>query len=431
MKKFFMEKGFGISEFSGHVSSSYSFLLTSQGTGAGVGTLKMQVSSNITVTLGSNAKFYTNSAGTTGESATWNITSGALRTIYIKCTIGTASMTLSDVTKLTRWGGEDAGNEGWITANENCPKITASISKITTLTHLNLSGYSLLSDSAMPSSLTYLRLYNYLADTITWTSTSTLPSGLTYLNIWTGQVTLTTTYNPANLNYLLIYGSKINITFTGSFPNTMTVLDIDTTPSTITINGALPTSLVGLYILGSPNVTWSYTGALPSGLNTLYLKSGTINWTYSGALPSGMITVDINYILMNAGSHVYWTSTDALPSNLSYLELIHPDINWNYSGALNNAFGRLVLYGPNINYTGNFAGTGNFNYINLSDFRTTKMDDAAIITLLTDLTNRVGGFPATVTIGDYTNYASPPAGVTTAINAFKAAKSVTTVTLAA
>lgn len=44
---------------------------------------------------------------------------------------------------------------------------------------------------------------------------------------------------------------------------------------------------------------------------------------------------------------------------------------------------------------------------------------------------RVGGLPATVTINDYADYASPPTEVTEAVDTLKATKGVTTVNLGA
>jgi len=54
-----------------------------------------------------------------------------------------------------------------------------------------------------------------------------------------------------------------------------------------------------------------------------------------------------------------------------------------------------------------------------------------MITLLTSLTNRVGTLPSTIIINDYADYASPPAGVITAVATLKSTKSITTVTLGA
>jgi len=52
-----------------------------------------------------------------------------------------------------------------------------------------------------------------------------------------------------------------------------------------------------------------------------------------------------------------------------------------------------------------------------------------MVTLLTQMKNRTGSLPATVIINDYEDYASPPSEVTDAVDALKAAKSITTINL--
>lgn len=284
----------------------FAALLTSVGTGAGVTTVKMQVSSNITVTLGANAKFYSDAGGTADESATWAITSGALRTIYLKCTTGTATMTFSDATKVTKWG--DSANDGWASP-ANSARITVTINKLP-LTQLKLTGRA-------------------------------------------------------------------------------------------TLNGALPSGL--LYILMTESgIIWTYTGALPTGLTLCHMDGSGIAWTYSGALPTGLTYL---YILL---------------------------ANWTYNGALPTGLTMIYLNGSGTNWTGlDIGNNGNVSTFLLTNYRIAKMSSADMITLLTQLTNRTGTLPATITINDYADYASPPAGVVTAVNTLKAAKSITTVNLGA
>lgn len=117
---------------------SYAALLTSTGTGAGVSTLRIQVSSNITVTLGANAKFYSDAGGTADESAIWLLTSGAVRTIYLKCTTGTATMTFSDVSKLINFG-QKAISDGWV-SGQNAAILTLDIGKFINLVHLGINA---------------------------------------------------------------------------------------------------------------------------------------------------------------------------------------------------------------------------------------------------------------------------------------------------
>ena len=261
---------------------SYASLLTSAG--AGVATLKMTVSADITVTLGANAKFYSDAAGTLDESATWSLTAGALRTIYLKCTTGTATMTFSDITKVTTIG--DFSNTGYSTA-ANAPSWGVAINKFVNITILWITGKSVI--------------------------TGTPPSPLTFL-------------------------------------------------------------------YAHMDVVWSFSGAIPTGVNYLNLGVG-ITYSYSGSLPSVNV---------------------------------------------------LTLSGDNINWTGLAIESGsNIVILNLTNYRTSKMSSADMVTFLTQLTTRTGTMPATITINDYADYASPPAEVVTAVNTLKATKSITTVNLGA
>ena len=286
----------------------YTMTLTSIGTGAGVSTLRMEVSADIIVTLGANAKFYTDAAGTLGESSTWTITSGALRTIYLKCTTGTALMTFSDVSKVTKWGSN--ASDGW-TSGANAAKITTVIGNMP-LVQLRITGTS---------------------------------------------------------------------TFTGALPTGLGTLSLDGASIVWTYNGALPTGLTYLTLAGA-SIAWTYNGALPTGLGTLYLNGASIVWTYNGALPTGLTF--------------------------------------------------LWLFGVSIAWTGlDIGNNGNISTFNLVNYRVVKMSSADMITLLTQMTGRTGTLPATVTINDYQDYASPPSGVTDAVAILKTTKSITTVNLGA
>jgi len=65
----------------------------------------------------------------------------------------------------------------------------------------------------------------------------------------------------------------------------------------------------------------------------------------------------------------------------------------------------------------------------LLNYRIAKMTSAQMVLLLDSMRTKTGTFPTTVTINDYADYASPPAEVVAAVDALKAAKSITTVNL--
>jgi len=164
---------------------------------------------------------------------------------------------------------------------------------------------------------------------------------------------------------------------------------------------ALPTGLTYLYLLGA-NINWTYSGALPTGLTYLNLFSNSINWTYSGALPTGL-----TYVLL-LGSNINWTYSGALPTRLTTIYLSGANINWSYTY---------------------ITGSANITNFKLLNYRIAKMTSAQMVLLLDSMRTKTGTFPTTVTINDYADYASPPAEVVAAVDALKAAKSITTVNL--
>lgn len=252
--------------------------LTSTGTGAGVSTMAMQVSSNITITLGANAKFYTDAAGTLGESSTWTITSGALRTIYLKCTTGTASAKISDVRKITEFG--NTTTDGWVSST-NAASLSCNISKMSNMLRFRVTGTSAISGNP-PSGLTY---FSMVGAGITWTSSGTLPAGLTYLFLggngisWTGSGPL-----PSGIIILNLTGTGISWTHSGAFPTGITYLNI---------NGS-QIAWTGLDISGSGNITTfnllNYRISKMSSADMITLLTNLTNRV--GALPATVVIND-------------------------------------------------------------------------------------------------------------------------------------------
>lgn len=121
----------------------YAMLLTATGTGAGVSTLRLLTTVSHTAILTGLSKFYTDAAGTANESATWQITSGALRTIYIRCPSATAKL-LIKVRTIQRLGSDATTNNGWASST-NAPSLSADLSKFIIATHIALTGTNTLS----------------------------------------------------------------------------------------------------------------------------------------------------------------------------------------------------------------------------------------------------------------------------------------------
>jgi len=108
--------------------------LRPKGDSTGVATIRLSVSETTTLTLDGVGRFYTNSAGTEGESTSWEITSGALRTRYIKVTDDSSMLTIPDARLITEFGGSSS-LRGW-QSETNMPTIGGDISKLINLTKL-------------------------------------------------------------------------------------------------------------------------------------------------------------------------------------------------------------------------------------------------------------------------------------------------------
>ena len=167
--------------------------LTATGTGAGVSTLRLWTSEDITLTLDGTARFYDNLAGTTNEGLTRTVVAGAMRTFYLRCPSGTANMVWSDATKVLRWG--DNTIDGWVSST-NAASIAGNIEALTNLTYLRVLGSNTLSGSvAGLTNLTYL--YVSGSNTLEFPNVTNI-TRLCYLQVHT-----TVTLTSENVNQLL------------------------------------------------------------------------------------------------------------------------------------------------------------------------------------------------------------------------------------
>lgn len=129
-----------------------SFSITSTGDGTGVGTLKLTVSSDITLSfVYGSGKFYDDAAGTINEGTSHTITAGAERTVYVKTSAGTSTMYISDISKITSIGG-------WASST-NAPSLGGDISEFVELTKIDIQGNNTISgDIDDLADLTYIDL---------------------------------------------------------------------------------------------------------------------------------------------------------------------------------------------------------------------------------------------------------------------------------
>ena len=226
------------------------FELLPTGDGTGYAILRMEASETTTLSIrGGDAKFYTDNSGA-GESSTWTITSGAIRSIFVKCT-SRSLLVFPKQGVITKWGISTSLN-GW-SSEINAPLISSVGFPLRNLTHLHLSGQCEFSGS-LPSGLTYLYL---LGTNINWTYSGSLPSGLTYLYLkgtninWTafdasGSGNITTYYRLLDFvttafsvtNFISLLQSMVSRV--GGLPTTCIISDYDNNPTPDEIKNATP-----------------------------------------------------------------------------------------------------------------------------------------------------------------------------------------------
>jgi len=289
-------------------------LLTSNGDG--VARAGFTVSEDITITLGANAKFYSDASGTLDESSTWNVIAGANRTMYVKCTTGTATFTFSDGRKVTNWA-IGSGN-GWVSLT-TAPSISGDISGLTSLTYVGVEGSNTLSGSvAGLTSLTYFRVTgsNTLSGDI-----SGLKS-LTYVGAYGSNTLSGDISGLKSLTVLIAYGSN---TLSGNISG-LTSLTYVAATGLNTLSGDVSElkSLTVLYVCGlntlSGDINPIVNGIINLLLNPCAMDTYTAGATWSNApvtiKPSvgyGYDSTEIDNILIDmAASNIFSGKTITL-----------------------------------------------------------------------------------------------------------------------
>jgi hypothetical protein len=284
-------------------------ILTATDDGSGVATLRIQVSADTQVTISDNGNFYTDAAGTEGESKVWNVTSGAMRTIYLKVTSGTAKLTFAERRLVTHWGSRSTN--GWLRST-NAPSIAALEalrSAFPNLLELRLDSEAGFVDELqdLPRKLTYITITG--SNTVSG-SLADAPADLTFIFI-SGSNTISGSLAdaPADLTYLSIYGSN---TISGSLADAPAGLTAIFIAGSNTISGSLadaPADLTYIYIYGSNTVSGSLADA-PADLTYIYITGSN---TISGSLADA--PADLRSITIVGSNTVSGSLADA-PANL-------------------------------------------------------------------------------------------------------------------
>lgn len=216
-----------------YVHPTTDLTLTATGTGAGVATLTIVTSEDSVLRLSGGAKFYTDAAGTQGESETRQLYAGQ-STVYIKCTSGTSILTIEHdrVTQI----------RGFVSIT-NAPSLGGDLSLFTNLNYLNITGQNTLSGS-----ITNMVKLTF----ITVTGSNTLSGSVADLTLLTqlyvtGSNTLTGSVE--GLTNILILNIGGNNTLSGSIAGltTLRTVQIDGTLTQITVPNV--TNIKGLHSL--------------------------------------------------------------------------------------------------------------------------------------------------------------------------------------
>ena len=286
--------------------------LNSTGTGTGVSTLKLTVSDTTTMYITGAGKFYTDAAGTLGESTTVTITSGASRTFYLKVTTGTSNIIIyrgnSCVTKLDEWtSSTNAANINLMNLNSipfvmtyffcaGNNTITGDLSNLSNIiTYFNCQGNNTVTGdlSNLP---TVMNTFLCTGSSVITGNLSSLPTVMTFFYC-AGTNTITGNLSSLSsiITYFICYGYNTITGNLSSLPSVMTYFNC-TGNNTITGNlSSLPTVMTYFNCYGS-NTIQQYTGKTwANNMQRVYLRSNTA--TNLTAQMNDQLLIDLN----NAG----------------------------------------------------------------------------------------------------------------------------------
>jgi hypothetical protein len=233
------------------------------------------ITTNIVVTIDGNGKFYTNDAGTTGESSSWTIVAGADRSIYVKVTSGSANMLWFHKGNLTQMGHYPYPPTGGVTlafyqSSVNSPNITASL-------------------SSLPESVISFAILQSWGGSVTG-SLADVPSGLKMLYINSpGTISGNVSSLPDVMEHLALITAN---TITGDVADLPSALFMMYVMGSNTLSGnisGMPAALEYVNIQGLNTITGNISG-IPYSVFYLYLQGqNTVSGNVSG-FPQGVLT---------------------------------------------------------------------------------------------------------------------------------------------
>jgi hypothetical protein len=346
--------------------TSVTLQVVARGDGSGVAVLTIKVSATLELKLSGSARFYTDSAGTLGESTTTTVTAtGGLVSKYIKCPSGTCNLQFMDANYLIGFGHAlDIGstNPGWGRSiggsyDANTPKLVASNWIFPNCVDLGIAYAEIVTFAADISALssalegacltTSVSLTGELADIgdncvlfyIAGANTisgnlSDMPSGMEKFSVGGSNTITGDIVNiPASMIRIEIGGSN---TITGdivNLPQTGILSRINIGGSN-TISGSiadLDYSGITLtsFSIGGYNTISGAPSDIPSSITTFFLSSN--NSTFSGDISGFSATLD--YVTLSGTSMSLTGSVSDLAEGILQISFACPnDITGNVSG---------------------------------------------------------------------------------------------------
>ena len=246
--------------------------LTATGTGAGIALLQFTSSERVIISVDGNAKIYRDAAATIGESQKWVVipsgTIESIRTVYIKCTSGTAKLNIekNKIEKIISWA-----------SSTNAPSLGGSIEALTNLKWISTAGTNTLSGS-ISGMVDIVRLLNTGANTLS--GSISLLTKLNYVHVEGSNTISGDVSNLIDLTFLTLRGAN---SISGSITNLtkLTTLRVDFL-STNTLSGTIANmpNLTFVNIAGNNTVKFDLA-ATPSLVNYVYLAGKNEIDTYT------------------------------------------------------------------------------------------------------------------------------------------------------
>ena len=312
------------------------------------------IDTNITVTIDGNGKFYTNPAGTTGESSSWTIVTGDYRNTYVKVTSGTANMLWFHKGNLTDMGRYPYPPTGGVTlaiyqGSVNGPNVTVGLSALPdcleTFAILQSYGGSVTGSLAdVPSGLKML--YIQSPGTISG-NVSSLPDVMEHLmlvsaNTITGDVADL----PSAMFLISVAGANTLSGNVSGFTETMEYLSIAGV-NTITGNvSGFPDSLTFLNITGNNTISGDVNGFPQNGvLKTITIAGqNTITGDLAGLDYTGIV---LDYFSITGQNTINGDVADIADSIVTFNVGGQNTISGDISGIPTSALTSLSISGQN------------------------------------------------------------------------------------